>query len=112
MSHYKTLMALLTAVLLLPAAALAQEAAENAEGAEGAETSQEEKRQELVRKYQNTVQELQQIRDEAVTENPALDEQSRAYEEQVEQAVNDSGYDLDAGREKLKEWADASRTRN
>lgn len=101
MPYYKTLMAVLTAALLLPVAALAQEADSKAEAAE--ETTQQEKHQELVQNYQKTVKKLQQIRDEAVTANPSLQEQSRAYEEQVDQAVSDSGYDLEAGREKLKE---------
>lgn len=101
MSHHKTFVALLSAALLLPTAVLAQDAGNEAEAAE--EPTQKEKRQELVQQYQKTVKKLQQIRDEAVTENPSLQEQSRTYEDRIEQAIKDSGYDLEAGREKLKE---------
>lgn len=103
MSHYKTLTAWLIAALMLPAAALAQEQGADNKAETGEEATQQEKHQELVQTYQKTVKKLQAIRDEAVTANPSLQEQSQAYEDQVEQAVNDSGYDIEAGREKLKE---------
>lgn len=89
---------ILAAALLLPAAGGAQETVENEQAAE-----QQNQTQELVQKYRQTVQKLQQIRDEAVTANPELEEQSRAFDKQVQQAMDESDYDVDAGRKKLQE---------
>lgn len=91
--------AILAAVLLLPAAAGAQEAEKDAEPQAG---EQQQQTRELVQEYRQTAQKLQQIRQEAVAANPELEQQSRDYQKNVEQAIEETGYDFEAGQEKLR----------
>lgn len=96
----KTATAALAAALLLPVAGGAQEAGGNT-GAEA--TPQQQKTRELVQEYRQTAEKLKQIRQEAVAANPELGEQSREFQDQIEQAMDESDYDVEAGQEKLQE---------
>lgn len=89
---------MLAAALLLPVAVGTAQAAD-AKADTADQLTQSEK---LMQKYQETSEKLRQIRDEAVASHPELEKQSRAYQERIEQAMNDGGYDVDAGAEKLR----------
>lgn len=95
--------AMLATGLLLPVAGAAQPA--DAE-ADAPAPDQQTQAQKLVQKYRETSQQLRRIRDEAVATNPELEEQSRTYQERIEQAMSDGGYDVDAGQEKLRKMGE------
>jgi uncharacterized coiled-coil DUF342 family protein len=92
--------AMLAAGLLLPVAGGAEEAEPDTE------VTPQQQAQQLVQKYRETAQKLQQIRQEAVAVNPGLEKQSQTFEDQIEEAMNEGGYDVDAGQEKLREMGD------
>jgi len=91
--------AMLAAALALPVAAGAQEAAPQAAPQAG---QQKQKMQKIVQEYRQAAQKLQQIRQETIAENPELEEQREAFETQVQDAMSETGYDVEAGRTKME----------
>lgn len=58
--------------------------------------------QALIQKYQKKSRKLQKIHKKTLQNNPELKQQQEAYRDMVQAAIEDQGYDMSSGREKLQ----------
>lgn len=96
------LAAALTVALTAPTLALAQQDQSGEAPASPQATQQQQQAQKLVQQYRKAAQKLQQIRQETLAANPELETQRKEFESQVQSAMDETGYDVDAGQQKLQ----------
>ncbi|ERJ17441.1 hypothetical protein T35B1_05830 [Salinisphaera shabanensis T35B1] len=68
-------------------------------------TADQQQAQQLMQQYRQKAAKLQQIHQETIQSNPDLAAQQEDFEEQVRDAVEDQGYDVDKGQERVQEMA-------
>lgn len=93
-----TIMALAFAALTfggMPGIATAQDGA----------SADQQQAQQLMQEYRQKASKLQQIHEETIQSNPDLAQQQQDFEEQVRGAVEDQGYDVEKGQERVQEMA-------
>ena len=61
--------------------------------------------QQLMQGYRSDAQQLKQIHDKTIENNPQLAKQQKAFENQVKKAVKKQGYDVDAGQKRMEKYA-------
>lgn len=60
---------------------------------------------ELIQQYRQKAAKLQRIRAETLNANPELREQHKAFVAMVREAIEDQGYDIEAGRQRVQSMA-------
>ncbi|RJS94271.1 hypothetical protein [Salinisphaera sp. Q1T1-3] len=61
--------------------------------------------QQLMQGYRQDAQQLKQIHDQTIKNNPQLAKQQKQFESQVKAAVKKQGYDVDAGEKRMEKYA-------
>ena len=94
-----------TSTLAVALAAIAFSATTaNAQGAAAGGADQQEAQQ-LMQQYRQKASRLQQIHKETIEANPELATQQEEFEKKVRQAVEDEGYDVEQGQQRVQELA-------
>lgn len=73
-----------------------------ATAADSADTGQT---QQLMQGYRSDAQQLKQIHDATIKNNPQLAKEQSQFEDQVKKAVKKQGYDVDAGQKRMQKYA-------
>lgn len=92
-----------TTVLLLALAALSVTSVASAQGS--GSSADQQKAQQLMQQYRQKAAKLQQIHQETIKSNPDLAQEQKDFEQQVRQAVENEGYDVDKGQQRVQEMA-------
>lgn len=94
-----------TSTLAVALAAIAFSATTaNAQGAAAGGADQQEAQQ-LMQEYRQKASRLQQIHENTIEANPELAAQQEEFEKKVRQAVEDEGYNVEQGQERVQELA-------
>lgn len=92
-----------TSILAVALVALAFSGMANAQGA--ASGADQQKAQQLMQQYRQKASKLQQIHQQTIKDNPELASQQEQFEKQVRQAVENEGYNVDKGQQRVQEMA-------
>lgn len=94
----------ISTILTLTLAALCFTGAASAQTGGGASADQQQAQQ-LMQEYRQKATTLQEIHTETIEANPDLAEQQAEFESEVREAVEDQGYDIETGQERIQSLA-------
>lgn len=94
-----------TTIMALALAALTFGAVPGIATAQDGASADQQQAQKLMQEYRQKATKLQEIHEETIKANPDLAKQQEDFEEQVRSAVEDQGYDVDKGQDRVKEMA-------
>lgn len=93
-------------MLLIAIAALGFTSVATAQDSAGTATAAQQQARQLMQQYRQKAAKLQQIHAETLKSNPDLQAQQQAFVNMVRDAVQAQGYDIEAGRERVKSMAE------
>lgn len=73
--------------------------------ADSSQASNKAETQKLMQEYRSDAQQLKDIHDKTIKENPGLAKQQDQFQEQVKAAVKKNGYDVDKGQQRMQSMA-------
>jgi len=68
-------------------------------------SADQQQAQQLMQQYRQKASQLQQIHKKTIAANPELAAEQEKFEKQVRKAVQDQGYDVDKGQQRVEEMA-------
>jgi cysteinyl-tRNA synthetase len=94
-----------TPIMALALAALTFAAVPGIATAQDGASADQQQAQKLMQEYRQKATKLQEIHEETIQSNPELKQQQKEFEKGVRSAVDDQGYDVEKGQERVKEMA-------
>jgi len=94
-----------TSILAIALAALTFGSVSTVASAQGSAAATDQQPQQLMQEYRQKAAKLQQIHEETIKANPSLAAEQEKFEKQVRSAVQDQGYDVDKGQQRVQEMA-------
>jgi len=93
-----------TSILVIALAAVTFSGITTVASAQGAAATDQQPQQ-LMQEYRQKAAKLQQIHEETIKSNPDLAAEQEKFEKQVRSAVQNQGYDVDKGQQRVQEMA-------
>lgn len=94
-----------TTILTLALTALTFGGIPGLASAQNGASADQEQAQQLMQAYRQKATKLQQIHEKTIEANPELAEQQQEFEDKVRDAVENQGYDVEKGQQRVQEMA-------